>query len=109
MFQNFYIYTFLVFQTFLFTWSMLENVNELSTSGEYSFVDTVEILLPPRPEDFDYLISGGNRDKEVLRLSRFLISLRTSRSREFFGDNHFCMGTIIGKRVVLTACHCVME
>lgn len=108
MFRNFSIYIIFIFQCVLFTRSALKNVIKLPNMG-YSFVDTVEMFLPPGPKDFDYLISGGNRDKEVLRLARFLISLRTRRSREFFGDNHFCMGTIISKRVVLTACHCVME
>lgn len=59
--------------------------------------------------EYIFLIAGGYRVKSVLQLSKYMVSIRSRNPQKYFGDNHFCAGTIIGKQTVLTSAHCVME
>ncbi|XP_022227329.2 trypsin eta [Drosophila obscura] len=56
--------------------------------------------------EFHFLITGGYRP-EKNNLVKYVVSVRTSRERKFFGDNHFCGGAVISTTVILTAGHCL--
>ncbi|XP_065362459.1 trypsin-like [Calliphora vicina] len=59
--------------------------------------------------DYMYYIAGGNRVPSTLKLINYMVSIRTRNPQRYFGDNHFCAGTIISKKAVLTSAHCVMD
>ena len=56
-----------------------------------------------------FLIAGGWPVAEKFPYLKYMVSIRSRNPQRFFGDNHFCAGTIISKTAVLTAAHCVME
>ncbi|XP_067634827.1 serine protease 1-like [Eurosta solidaginis] len=58
--------------------------------------------------DFTMLVAGGYRPSRIV-LSKYIVSIRTSRATFYFGDNHFCVGVIISEQLVLTAAHCVVD
>ncbi|XP_023031503.1 trypsin-3 isoform X1 [Drosophila willistoni] len=58
-------------------------------------------------DEFEFLIAGGYRPKTNL-LVQFMVSLRTEKQFGYFGDNHYCAGSIISKKVILTAAHCLI-
>ncbi|XP_034472055.1 chymotrypsin-1-like [Drosophila innubila] len=57
--------------------------------------------------DFSFLVTGGYRP-EKNPLVKFIVSLRKIKEKKFFGDNHFCGGSIISKKVILTAAYCLV-
>ncbi|XP_068153697.1 putative trypsin-6 [Drosophila tropicalis] len=57
-------------------------------------------------DDFEFLITGGFRPT-TNPLVQYLVSLRTASPFKYFGDNHFCAGSIISKKAILTAAHCL--
>ncbi|XP_046869514.1 trypsin eta-like isoform X3 [Drosophila willistoni] len=58
-------------------------------------------------DDFEFLISGGYRP-ESNPLSKFLVSIRTTKEQMSFGDNHYCGGSIISRKAILTVAHCIV-
>uniref|UniRef100_A0A1I8PM31 Peptidase S1 domain-containing protein n=1 Tax=Stomoxys calcitrans TaxID=35570 RepID=A0A1I8PM31_STOCA len=60
--------------------------------------------------EFTFLIAGGLRNPVIMKkFLPYMVSIRSRNPQKYFGDNHFCSGTIFGKDLVLTAAHCVMD
>ncbi|XP_073822342.1 trypsin-like [Musca autumnalis] len=60
--------------------------------------------------DFIFLIVGGSRHPIPMeKFLPYMVSIRSRNPQKYFGDNHFCAGTIFQEDLVLTTAHCVMD
>ncbi|XP_017486963.1 PREDICTED: trypsin I-P1-like [Rhagoletis zephyria] len=58
--------------------------------------------------DYNFLITGGYRPKKQ-NLTKYLVSISSEKMTKFFGDGHFCGGSIIKPNVIVTAAHCIRK
>ncbi|KAH8260906.1 hypothetical protein KR044_000207, partial [Drosophila immigrans] len=77
----------------------LEDSSELEDGAELvERVDRIKRIATP------------NYDEEVYRrVAKYIVSIRSRTPNKYFGDNHYCGGTIISPIFVITAGHCVMD
>ncbi|KAH8363867.1 hypothetical protein KR084_000145, partial [Drosophila pseudotakahashii] len=54
-------------------------------------------------------LSYGKFNDEALRLSKYVVSVRTRTASVYFGDNHFCSGVILTPLFALTSAHCLIN
>ncbi|EDW01835.1 chymotrypsin-2 [Drosophila grimshawi] len=59
-------------------------------------------------DQFQMLIAGGVIPDHSQYVKN-VVSIRTLRHIQYYGDNHFCTGVILGSRAILTAAHCVTD
>lgn len=82
---------------------------DLDTDNKFSerIISPNLIKDDKKDNNFTYLISGGYRPEGKNELAKYLVSLRLKKREILFGISHFCGGSIISTRAILTAGHCV--
>ncbi|XP_075151120.1 trypsin-3-like [Haematobia irritans] len=75
-----------------------------------SLDDMLQFEMDDPETEFTFLIVGGMRNPIVIKkYLPYMVSIRSRNPQKYFGDNHFCAGTIFAKDMVLTTAHCVMD
>lgn len=54
-------------------------------------------------------LSNAQRDEQTYKIAKYIVSIRSRWPQIIFGDNHFCTGTIIAPKFVLTVAKCTMR
>ncbi|XP_067635767.1 serine protease 1 [Eurosta solidaginis] len=81
------------------------NLHDVKNSTQGSLVNEVR---KDDSNEYTFLITSGYRPEHP-SLTKHVVSLRAGRHRHYFGDNHFCAGTIMTPRIIITAAHCLCK
>ncbi|XP_051862477.1 uncharacterized protein LOC117576993 isoform X7 [Drosophila albomicans] len=91
----------------------VKNTNEAPLtkvkSNSESFANS-SLVKTREDDEFVFLVVGGYRP-ENNDLAKYVVSLRhvDMEKDDGFGFGHFCGGSIISKKVILTAAHCLAK
>ncbi|KAM8711227.1 hypothetical protein ACLKA7_000377 [Drosophila subpalustris] len=59
--------------------------------------------------DSSWSLTSPDCNQDTHELEKYVVSIRSRSPQVIFGDNHFCVGTIIAPKFVLTAAKCTMS
>ncbi|XP_051860138.1 trypsin-2-like isoform X1 [Drosophila albomicans] len=76
-----------------------------------SILDILLLLLLCTPLDTNRVkrLSTPDCDDETHKVEKYVVSIRSKRPQIMFGDNHFCVGTVVAPKFVLTTAKCTMS
>ncbi|XP_064542902.1 trypsin Blo t 3-like [Drosophila montana] len=53
-------------------------------------------------------LTSALKNEQTTMVAKYVVSIRSNKPQIIFGDNHFCVGSIVAPRFVLTAAKCTM-
>ncbi|XP_002050257.2 chymotrypsin-2 [Drosophila virilis] len=54
-------------------------------------------------------LTSALKNEQTMLVAKYVVSIRSQKPQIIFGDNHFCVGSIVAPRFVLTAAVCTMS